>query len=191
MKKILLSLFVMGAFLIYVYSLQHNASSYAVVPTTETNKNNSANITKNNIVNDTANNANTNNSANTNTTNNIISDVSNIFGAQKPAVTPKKTVAKTSGMYIDGTYTGNSADAYYGYIKVQAIIKNGKLANVIFLDHPQDRNNSIRINNYAMPVLKQEAIRAQNANVDNVSGASFSSGAFRESLANALSQARV
>lgn len=195
MKKILLSLFVMGAFLIYVYSLQHNASSYAVVPTTETNKNNSANITKNNIVNDTANNTDTNTnpntSANTNTANNIVSDVSNIFNPQKPAVTPKKTVAKTSGMYTDGTYTGNSADAYYGYIKVQAIIKNGKLANVIFLDHPQDRNNSIRINNYAMPVLKQEAIRAQSSNVDTVSGASFSSGAFRESLADALSQARV
>lgn len=94
------------------------------------------------------------------------------------------------GIYQNGTYTGNSADAYYGYIQVQAIIKNESLSDVVFLDHPRDRATSIRINNYAMPILKSEAIKAQNANVATVSGATDSSIAFRESLALALSKAK-
>jgi uncharacterized protein with FMN-binding domain len=97
----------------------------------------------------------------------------------------------TGSIYRNGTYTGNSADAYYGYIQVKAVITNGRLTDVIFLDHPQDRGTSIRINTYAMPILKSEAIKAQSAKVNTVSGASDSSAAFRESLANALAQAKI
>ena len=108
-----------------------------------------------------------------------------------PATIPTPTpVPKPKGAYKDGTYVGFSADAYYGYIKVKAIIKDGELSDVIFLDHPQDRRTSISINNYAMPALKTEAIKAQNANVSTVSGATDSSIAFRESLASALAQAK-
>jgi len=60
---------------------------------------------------------------------------------------------------------------------------------VQFLQYPSDRNTSIRINSRAMPILKQEAISAQNANVNIVSGATDSSQAFQQSLASALSQA--
>lgn len=98
---------------------------------------------------------------------------------------------KKMGIYNDGTYTGNSIDAYYGYVQVKAIITNGRLTDVVFLDYPQDRNTSIRINSVAMPILKQEAIRAQNANVDGVSGASATSPAFVESLTSALNQAKA
>ena len=99
---------------------------------------------------------------------------------------PKKT-----GIYNDGEYIGNSADAYYGSIQVKAVISNGQLADVVFLDYPQDRGTSVRINNQAMPILKSEAIQTQNSNVNTVSGATDSSGAFRESLASALSQAKA
>ncbi|MDD5318795.1 MAG: FMN-binding protein [Candidatus Pacebacteria bacterium] len=107
----------------------------------------------------------------------------------KTNTTPTTPAPKPAGQYADGTYTGSAADAYYGNIQVQAVIQNGALADVIFLQHPSDRGTSIRINNYAMPILKQEAISAQNANVDTVSGASDSSQAFRQSLASALAQA--
>ncbi len=106
-----------------------------------------------------------------------------------PAPTPTPTPVP-KGMYVDGSYTGFSADAYYGYIQVKAVIKGGKLYDVVFLDHPQDRGTSIRINNYAMPILRSEAIKAQNANVNLVSGATDSSLAFRQSLADALTQAK-
>jgi len=99
-------------------------------------------------------------------------------------------VVKKTGLYTDGTYTGNVADAYYGNIQVQAIIQNGKITDVQFLQYPSDRNTSIRINNVAMPILKSEAITAQNANVDIVSGATDSSQAFQQSLGGALAQAK-
>lgn len=100
-------------------------------------------------------------------------------------------VPKKNSLYNDGEYVGDSVDAYYGNVQVKVVISGGKLADVVFLDHPQDRGTSIRINNYAMPLLKQEAIQAQSANVNGVSGASATSPAFIESLKSALDQAKV
>ncbi len=109
-----------------------------------------------------------------------------------PTPTPVKvpTPTKPAGQYKDGVYTGVSANAYYGNIQVRATISGGKLTDVQFLDYPQDRGTSVRINSQAMPYLRQEAIQAQSANVNTVSGASDSSGAFRQSLASALEQAK-
>ena len=109
-----------------------------------------------------------------------------------PSSTPAPTPVpqKLSGLYADGSYTGNPADAYYGTVQVQAIIQNGKIANVKFLQYPSDRNTSRYINSQAMPMLTQEAIQAQSAQVDGVSGATATSGAFKQSLASALAQAK-
>lgn len=93
------------------------------------------------------------------------------------------------GKYKDGSYTGNAADAYYGLVQVKAVINNGKLTDIIFLQSPDDHKNSIFINSQADPWLKQEAIKAQSAKVDIISGATETSVAFKESLANALRQA--
>lgn len=112
----------------------------------------------------------------------------NIVNNRQPTPTP---IPKKTGIYNDGQYTGNSADAYYGYVQVKAIITNGRLSDVVFLDYPQDRRTSTQINNYAMPILRQEAIAAQSANVNAVSGASATSPAFVESLTSALNQARA
>jgi len=104
--------------------------------------------------------------------------------------TPAPTPAPTSG-YTDGTYTGNSADALYGLVQVQATIANGSLTNVTFLSYPSDRSTSQLINGRAMPILIQEAIAAQSANVNIVSGATDTSIAFQGSLASALAQAKI
>ncbi len=94
-------------------------------------------------------------------------------------------------IYRDGTYTGPVVDVYYGNVQVKAIITNGKITDVQFLDHPQSQDRSIKINTYAMPLLKQEAITAQQANVNTVSGATATSGGFKTSLAGALGQAKI
>lgn len=107
-----------------------------------------------------------------------------------PVPTPPSVLQKPTGLYADGTYTGSPADAYYGTVQVQALIQNGKIANVIFLQHPSDRSTSVFLYNMASPVLIQEVIVAQNANVATVSGATFTSQAFKQSLASALAQAK-
>lgn len=92
--------------------------------------------------------------------------------------------------YKDGTYTGNAVDAYYGNVQVQAIVSGGKLANVTFLQYPNDRPTSKSISSQSMPYLQQEAIASQSAQVNVISGATDTSQAFAQSLASALSQAR-
>lgn len=94
-----------------------------------------------------------------------------------------------TGKYKDGTYTGSLADAFYGYVKVQATVSGGRLADVQFLSYPNDRGTSIEINRQAMPYLTQEALAAQSANVNIISGATQTSEAFRQSLSVALAQA--
>jgi len=103
---------------------------------------------------------------------------------------PPIPVPTAKGKYKDGSYTGDVVDAFYGNIQVKAVISNGLIADVIFLQYPNDRNTSVEINTQAMPILKQEAIAAQSANVDGVSGASSTSPAFIQSLQSALDQAK-
>lgn len=114
----------------------------------------------------------------------------NIKPKTNPIPNPPMATANT-GKYRDGSYTGDIVDAYYGNVQVMAIISGGKITDVQFLDYPQDRQNSVRINSRAMPRLVSEAISIQDSNVNTVSGASFTSAAYRASLSSALSQARV
>ncbi len=96
----------------------------------------------------------------------------------------------SSGSYKDGTYTGSVQDAFYGNIQVQATISGGKITNVTFLQYPNDNRTSQYVNSQADPILAQEAIAAQSAQVDIVSGASASSQAFQASLTDALAKAK-
>ena len=109
-----------------------------------------------------------------------------------PATTAPQpnSAPNAAGTYADGSYTGTATDAYYGTVQVKAIISGGKIADVQFLQYPSDRSTSVRVNTQAMPLLTQEAIAAQNANVDIVSGATATSQAFQISLASALTQAK-
>lgn len=107
-----------------------------------------------------------------------------------PAPAPAPAPQKPAGQYANGSYTGSPADAYYGTVQVKAVIQNGQLADVQFLQYPSDRSTSRYINSQAMPLLTQEAIQAQSAQVDGVSGATETSMAFVQSLASALAQAK-
>ncbi|HEU5373968.1 MAG TPA: FMN-binding protein [Ktedonobacteraceae bacterium] len=104
--------------------------------------------------------------------------------------TSDATVAPNA-LYKDGTYTGSVADAQWGDIQIQLVIQQGKIANITFLQYPNERNRSVEINNYADPQLVTEAIQAQSATVDIITGATDSSEAFMQSLADALSQAQA
>ncbi len=109
-----------------------------------------------------------------------------------PIPTPQPVQAPpTNKLYKDGTYTGVSADAYYGYVQVQVTTQNDKIVDVQFLDYPHDRGTSIQINSFARPRLISEAIQVQSAQVDTISGATDTSIAFRQSLSSALDSAHV
>lgn len=107
-----------------------------------------------------------------------------------PRPVPAPTPAPTQlGMYKDGSYAGSLSYAYTGNLRVKAIISGGKLTDVQVTDY-SGSGTSQYINSFAVPLLKSEAIQAQSANVDIVSGATATSGAFQESLGAALATAK-
>ena len=115
-----------------------------------------------------------------------------------PIATPDTKISPTptiqlpnqlKGRYKNGQYTGDVADAFYGIVQVKVVVEDGKITDVKFLDYPRDRRTSVEINTQAIPLLKSEAITAQDANVDIVSGATQTSMAFIESLKSALKKA--
>ena len=105
-----------------------------------------------------------------------------------PATSGTTPVAAST--YKDGTYTGSVDNAFYGNVQVSTTIGGGKITAVNFLQYPDENPNSIYVNTTAIPFLKQEAIKAQSSNVSVVTGATLTSKAFMQSLANALSQAQ-
>jgi uncharacterized protein with FMN-binding domain len=118
-----------------------------------------------------------------------ISQPSNTPSTPTGAVSGGSTPAP-AGQYKNGQYIGSVEDAYYGNVQVKATISGGKLAKVDFLQYPSDRSTSREINSQAIPYLQQEAVQVQSAQVDIVSGATYTSDAFTQSLSSALSQAK-
>ena len=91
--------------------------------------------------------------------------------------------------YKDGEYTGGST-IEWGPIEVKAIIQGGKIIDVQFLKMPDDRPRSIEVTDFAKPILKTEAIAAQEARVNLVSSATVTSVGFRLALSEALAKAK-
>jgi uncharacterized protein with FMN-binding domain len=104
--------------------------------------------------------------------------------------TAPTVIVRAQGQYKDGAYTGPQVDAYWGVVQIKAVVRNGKIAQVTFLEYPSDRRTSQRINSIAMPYLQTEAVQVQSANVDLISGATLTSEAFAESLQAALTSAK-
>lgn len=106
---------------------------------------------------------------------------------------PAKTIEATAGSVrlADGIYTGPSEDAYYGIIQVQVTVQSGQITSLKVLKYPSDRRTSVLINRQALPMLRDEVISAQNANIDVVSGATLTSEAFIRSLSGAIGQSQT
>ncbi len=88
-----------------------------------------------------------------------------------------------------GTFTGNRQYAYYGYVKVQAVVANGAVSHIRILEYPNDNGRSQYINSIALPYLIQETVGGNTWKVDLISGATFTSVAYVKSLQDALRKA--
>ena len=90
-----------------------------------------------------------------------------------------------------GEFVGTREYANYGYVKVTAVVKDGKLVDVRVLESPNHAGRSQYISSVALPWLIQEAVQVQNSRVDLISGATLTSRAFALSLDAALRKAGV
>ena len=103
---------------------------------------------------------------------------------QAPATTPPATTSKTS---INGTFTGPSINVNYGNVQVKITVVNGRITDAVAVKAPTGKND--RYTNMAVPVLKQQTLKAQSANIQGASGASYTSYGWYTSLQGALAQA--
>jgi uncharacterized protein with FMN-binding domain len=96
----------------------------------------------------------------------------------------------TSGGTTTGTktVTGTLIETRYGPVQVQVTVTNGKIATITATQLPSE-GRSGRISDYAAPILSGEAMTAQSAQIDLVSGATYTSSAYEQSLQAALDQA--
>ncbi|MFI9723280.1 FMN-binding protein [Streptomyces sp. NPDC052396] len=108
--------------------------------------------------------------------------------APRPAGSPP---AHVPGGSRTGTFTGSVIDTRYGPVQVAATISQGRLTGVRVLQAPSDNGRDQEIASYTLPRLTQEALGAQSAHIDAVSGASYTSEGYAQSLQSALDQAGV
>jgi uncharacterized protein with FMN-binding domain len=108
---------------------------------------------------------------------------------QNQAAPAATVLAATQKVLRDGSFIGNTYDAYYGTVQVQATINNGQLVDVKALKFPNHSGESRSINRQALPMLQQQVVKAQSARVRIISGATLTSRAYIASLNDALTLA--
>ena len=87
------------------------------------------------------------------------------------------------------TFTGGSADTRWGPVQVEITVAGGTVTDVSVIDYPSGNGKDQQINARALPVLVQETLDAQSADIDMVSGATVTSEGYLESLQSALDEA--
>jgi len=89
------------------------------------------------------------------------------------------------------TYTGSTASTRWGDVQVTITVTNGKITDVQVPVYPSGNGRDQEINAYALPILTQETLQAQSANIDTVSGATVTSDGYLQSLQAALDAAHL
>jgi uncharacterized protein with FMN-binding domain len=95
--------------------------------------------------------------------------------------------ATTAPAAINGTFTGPSINVNYGNVQVKITVVNGRITDAVAVKAPSGKND--RWTNMAVPILKAQTLAAQSANIQGVSGASYTSYGWFTSLQGALAQA--
>ncbi|KUM83723.1 MULTISPECIES: FMN-binding protein [Streptomyces] len=109
-----------------------------------------------------------------------------------PAPTGSSSASSgTGGTTTTGTrtVTGDTVQTRWGPVQVRITVKSGRLTDVTAVTYPTDNPRDQEINSYAIPRLRSEALQAQSADIDTVSGATYTSDGYRQSLQSALDSA--
>ena len=102
------------------------------------------------------------------------------------AAAPTATPTATSSSGESGTATGSAVDTQYGPAQVRVTVRDGRIVKLQALRLQGNDPRSYAISSYAAPILQREVLRAQSTAVDAVSGASYTSASYLESVQSAL-----
>jgi uncharacterized protein with FMN-binding domain len=115
---------------------------------------------------------------------NQVAPAATVEATTAPATTAPATNSKTS---INGTFIGPSVFVNYGNVQVKITVVNGRVTDAVAVKAPSGKND--RYTNMAVPILKAQTLKAQSANIQGASGASYTSYGWYTSLQGALAQA--
>lgn len=107
----------------------------------------------------------------------------------EPTTTAPAPTAPAPTAGSSGTFTGSVVNTRYGPVQVEVTVSDGRVTDVRADELPVDRARSAALSDRAAPVLRAEALAAQGARIDTVSGATITSRAYAQSLQAALDAA--
>lgn len=110
-------------------------------------------------------------------------------GAAVAGGTPGAGATAAGRSSYSGQVTGQAVQTPFGIVQVQATIQNGAITDVQAIQLPSGGGHTQEVSAYAGPQLRQEALQAQSAQIDTISGATYTSMGYIQSLQSALAQA--
>ncbi|WP_029290931.1 FMN-binding protein [Cellulomonas sp. HZM] len=110
--------------------------------------------------------------------------------AEGPTSSPTSTPTQDAAPDPSGSVTvvGAVVQVHWGPVQVAVTFTGDRITSVQALQSPDEREHSVEINAQALPILAEEAVAAGSADIDTVSGATFTSEGYRESLQSAIDQ---
>lgn len=96
------------------------------------------------------------------------------------------TIATSTG--ITGTAKGDAVYVRYGYVQLEVTVENGEITKINELQMPDQDRRSLRISQQAGPVLTTQVLEAQSANINGISGATYTTVGYQKSIQSALDQ---
>lgn len=108
-----------------------------------------------------------------------------------PSSTRKQAATTTSPASSPRSFDGGVAQTQFGNVQVRVVVQGGKLVDVVPLQLTDYGSRSVSISAQAAPILRREALSAGSAKIDTVSGASYTSAGYIQSLQSALDAARA
>ena len=113
-------------------------------------------------------------------------------GAAPPTDSSTGSSSGSSGQSGTGaatTVTGDASQTRYGAVQVQLEVTGSTITNVSILQYPDQDGRDLQISNYSLPQLIQDTLDSQGGSVSMVSGATYTSEGYLQSLQSALDQA--
>jgi uncharacterized protein with FMN-binding domain len=92
---------------------------------------------------------------------------------------------------VNGTFKGSTVQTQYGPVQVEIVVQNSKITSANAIKSPSGNQRDVLISNYAVPTLNAEAVQAQSAKISMVSGATYTSDGYLQSLQSAIDQAHL
>ena len=105
-----------------------------------------------------------------------------------PSTAPSNT-SSTKQAATTRTISGDAVNTRYGPVQVQVTFSGKQITKINVLQYPTETGRDQEINTYAIPVLNQQAMAAQSANIDGVSGATYTTDGYQRSLQSAIDKA--